>query len=558
MLSPVAAPWYSRRPLVERTREVARILAHHGLQTLAEQAGLARFLPRLGQPPDSTRAMAQRLRLALGELGVTFIKLGQTLSTRGDLLPPEFVTELATLQDAAPTVPAEHIVRTIEEDLGDAPEKIFAAFDRTPLASASIGQVHAARLQDGSPVVVKVRRPGVVDEVERDLEILTRIVTWAQANTALGNDIDLLPLVHEFAYTLRNELDYVREGRNAERLGRAFANDPSVWIPRVHWPHTTTRVLTLERVGGIKASDLATLDRLAVPRRAIAENAVRMFLRELLELGFFHADPHPGNFFVQPDGSIAVVDFGMVGRVTESTRENLLRAGLAAIEQDADRLAEALFVLGVAGRRADRPAFVRDLDHLLGSWQGRSISDLTAAAITGELSTITYRHHLQLPGDLALLLRVITMSEGLGLMLDPQFHYLEFASPLVREHWRRRHSPRRTAGRVGRAMSEAADLSLELPRRTDRLLGRVERGELELNVRHEGLERMTREFQGMTNRLALAMVLAASVVALGVALGVHGLRGIEGLIRVLFTFGLLFSLASGLWLIASIWRAGKR
>ncbi len=555
------SPWHANRPLVERAGHVSRVLARHGLATLVEQSGLGRFRPRLGRfgrPADSPVGRAVRLRQALGELGVTFTKLGQMLSTRADLLPAEFVIELAKLQDAAPPVPVELIERTIVEELGAPPDRVYAAFDRVPLASASIGQVHAAQLPDGSSVVVKVRRPGVVDEVERDLEILARLAPWLKEHVAMARHLDLEAIVSEFAWTLRNELDYVHEGRNADRLRQAFADDARVWIPRVDWERTTKRVITMERVGGIKVSDLVSLDQLAIPRRKIAENAVRMFLHEVLELGFFHADPHPGNFFVQPDGSIAVVDFGMVGRISEGVRTHLLRAGLAGIEQDPESLADELFALGVAGRGADRGAFTRDLDHLIGHWQGRSVGELSAAAVTRELGAVSFRNGLQLPGELALLLRVVSMSEGLGLMLDPEFRYLKFAAPIVRENWRRGRSLRAGFARLGRATAEAADLGLELPKRAGRLLGRAERGELELGVRHEGLDRFAHELQGMTNRLSLSMLLAASVVALAVALGVNGMPGVERYVRVLFALGFLFSLAFGAWLLVSILRAGRR
>jgi ubiquinone biosynthesis protein len=557
MVTTTARPWFTDRAIVERSRQVARVLSVHGWGALVDNAGFGRFFPRR-RAPGERLAPAVRLRLALGELGVTFIKLAQMASTRADLLPAEFVTELSKLQDAAPPVPLEAVLRTITEELGRPVGHCFQRFDAQPLASASIGQVHAAWLPDGTPVVVKVRRPGVVEEVERDLQILDRAATWAQVHTAFGRDHDLLPIVAEFAWTLRNELDYMHEGRNAERLGRAFMDDPSVWIPGVHWSHTTARVLTLDRVGGIKVSDLEGIDRLGVPRRSIAENAVRMFLRQLLELGFFHADPHPGNFFIQPDGSIAVVDFGMVGRVSEPVRGHLLRAGLAALEQDPESLAEELFALGVAGKRADRAAFVRDLDHLIGRYQGRSIGDLSAGAVTRELSGIAFRHRLQLPGELALLMRVVTMSEGLGLRLDPDFRYLEFASPIIKKHWQGTRSLRAGAARFGRAAADAADLGLELPRRAGRLLARLERGEMELNVRHEGLERFAHELQGMTNRLALAMILAASVVALGVALGFQGGAGLTPYLRWLFALGFLFSLAFGAWVLASIWSSRQR
>lgn len=558
MVTTTARPWFTDRAIVGRSRQVARVLSGHGWGALVDSAGFGRFLPRLRRRGHERIAPAVRLRLALGELGVTFTKLGQMASTRADLVPAEFVTELAKLQDAAPPVPLDAVRRTISEELGRPVEQCFPRFDPQPLASASIGQVHAAWLPDGTPVVVKVRRPGVVEEVERDLEILDRLALWAQAHTAFGRDHDLLPIVAEFAFTLRNELDYVREGRNAERFAQAFADDPSVWIPGVHWSHTTPRLLTLDRVGGLKVSDREGLERLGIPRRTVAENAVRMFLRQLLELGVFHADPHAGNYFVQPDGSIAVVDFGMVGRVSEPVRGHLLRAGLAALEQDPESLAEELFALGVAGRRADRAAFVRDLDHLIGRYQGRSVGELSAAAVTRELSGIAFRHRLQLPGELAMLMRVVTMSEGLGLMLDPDFRYLEFASPIIKKHWQGTRSLRSGVTRLGRAAADAADLGLELPRRAGRLLGRLERGEMELNVRHEGLGPFAHELQGMTNRLALAMILAASVVALGVALGFQGGAGFAPYLRWLFALGFLFSLAFGAWVLASIWGSRHR
>lgn len=549
----------TRRPVARRSRHIARVLSGHGLGTLADQIGLTTFAPivrRSRRHPPLTQA--QRLRMALGELGATFTKLGQMLSTRADLLPPEFITELSKLQDAAPRVDFARVRETVAADLGADPGVVFDTFDEEPIASASIGQVHAATLRSGARVVVKVRRPGVVEEVECDLEILAGIARWIETHTAFGRDYDLMPIVDEFAFTIRSEMDYRCEGQNADRIRRFLAGDPGVRIPYVHWDLSTERVLTLERLDGVKLSDLAGIDRTGISRRMIAENAVRIFLRTALELGLFHADPHPGNFFVQPDGSLGIVDFGMVGRLNESVRQHLLRAGLAAIRQDAETLAEELYALGVAGRHARRRAFLRDLDHVVGRYGGLSLRELSASEVTSQLTSIVQRHKLQLPGELVLLLRVMTMSEGIGLTLDPTFHYLEFASPLIRRHWARSHSLQAGVARLGQAVGDAAELSVELPRRTGRLLGRFERGEIELSIRHEGMDAFAVQFQRMTNRLALAIILAASVVALGVSLGVHRLRGLERYLDWLFTFGFIFSLGFGLWLVASIMRAGRR
>jgi len=555
----ISKPWFADRPVMDRTRHIARVLAGHGLGAFLHQTGFEKFAPKSWWKKDG-RALSQpeRLRMALGELGATFTKLGQLMSTRGDMLPPEYLAELARLQDRAPLVPEAAILATIERELGAPANQVFGSFELEPLASASIGQVHAATLHDGSRVVVKVQRPGVAEEIERDLRILARITDWIERSTEYGADYDVWSLHSEFAHTIHGELDYIREGRNVDRMRRAFAGDPGIRIPVVYWPYTSHRVLTMERMEGIKITDLEALDEAGLSRREIAETAVRTFLRQILEFGYFHADPHPGNFFVEPDGTIALVDFGMVGRVSETTQDHLLRSGLAAMELDAEALTEQLYALGVAGRRADRRSFEKDVDHLISHYGGFSVGELSASAITAELSEIAFRHKLQLPSELALLLRVISMSEGMGLMLDPEFHYLEYASPIIKKHWKERTSLRSRLGQIGRSTAEAADFSLGLPRRTQRLLGRIERGEFELNVRHERLEEVTREFQRMTNRLSMAFVLAASVVAMAVAMGAQQDAEMRGFLRWVFLLSFVFTLGFGLWLLVSVWRAGRK
>jgi ubiquinone biosynthesis protein len=555
----ISRPWFADRPVMDRTRQIARVLAGHGLGALLHQTGFERFAPRGWRGRGgSSHSQPERLRVALGELGATFTKLGQMLSTRGDMLPAEYLAELSRLQDRAPKVPFEQIQATVERELGASIHRVYGSFDPQPLASASIGQVHAATLPDGTRVVVKVQRPGVADQIERDLQILARLVDWIERGTEYGADYDVWSLHSEFAHTIHGELDYVREGRNVDRMRRAFAGDPGIRIPIVYWPHTRPRVLTMERMEGIKITDLAALDAAGISRREIAETAVRTFLRQILDFGFFHADPHPGNFFVEPDGTIALVDFGMVGRVSESTRDHLLRCGLAAMELDAEEVAEQLYALGVAGRRADRRSFEKDVDHLISHYGGFSVAELNASAIVSELSGIAFRHRLQLPSELALLLRVISMSEGMGLMLDPGFHYLEYASPILRRSWQEQTSLRSRLGQVGRSAAEAAELSLGFPRRMQRMLSRLERGEFELNVRHERLEDVTREFQRMTNRLSMSFVLAASVVAMSVAMGAQSGSGTRDFLRWLFLLGFVFTLGFGLWLLLSMWRAGRK
>ena len=326
MPSLLPVPWFARGHLLRRSRQIAAVLARQGLGWLMAQIGLADRLPTLPGPrllrrtePETAprRSQAERFRLALSELGATFIKLGQALSTRPDLMPPEYIAELVKLQDDAPPVPLEPVRQLICEELGQTPEELFAEFDPQPIASASIGQAHAATLKNGRKVIVKVQRPGVIEQIEQDLEILSGMADWAAAHSALGREYDLPALVDEFAYTLRNELDYHREGHNADRFRRNFRGDSGLYVPRVYWELTTSRVITIERVSGIKISDIAGLDVSMIDRHRVAENSIRLLLRQVFEFGFFHADPHAGNCFVRPDGSVAMIDFGMVGRLDE-------------------------------------------------------------------------------------------------------------------------------------------------------------------------------------------------------------------------------------------------
>lgn len=332
--------------------------------------GLARVVPfergLLGHERRAERyTQPEHVRLALEQLGATFVKLGQVLSTRADLMPPEYQAELAKLQDAAPPIPADAVQEVVAQELGADADAAFAAFDLEPLAAASIGQAHAATLPDGTEVVVKVRRPGVVDQVQQDLEILQNLVASASRRWEATAGYDLVGLADEFARTLRAELDYLQEGRNAERFAANFADDPDVQIPRVFWETTTSRVLTLERIRGIKISDLDALDAAAIDRRALAERATRVTAQMVFEDGFFHADPHPGNFFIQPGGRIGIIDFGMVGTVDDRLRERLGTLLMALAREDADRVAGALLALGISAGTVNRVALRDDVAELL-------------------------------------------------------------------------------------------------------------------------------------------------------------------------------------------------
>ena len=426
--------------IVVHHRRVTQIVAaasRHGFGYLVGPVGIGRLVPfHRGWLGHERRAAPytrpEHVRLALEELGATFVKLGQIVSTRGDLLPADYQAELARLQDAAAPVPAAEILDVVAAELCCDASARFVTFDLRPLASASIGQAHAATLVDGSDVVVKVRRPGVAAQVDEDLAILARLAARAARRSDLARRYDLPALIAEFSRTLRAELDYVQEGRNAERFARNFADDPSVRIPKVHWEATTAQVLTLERLHGVKVSDGPALAALSLDRAELARSAATVSLRMVFEHGFFHADPHPGNFFIEPDGTIGLVDFGMVGTVDLATRGRLMALLAGFATGDGDALVDNVLGLGVAQAGLLDAARLRaDLVALAATQLGRPLGDVSLGSLLGDMLGVVRRHRLVLPADLALRVKTIAMCEGVGAQIDPSFQLASVLLPFV-------------------------------------------------------------------------------------------------------------------------------
>ena len=552
-------PWFARRGIRARSRQVFQVLTRRGLgfllDRIQDQVISRRGLQASGH--EQARNQAEQLRMAFIELGATFIKVGQALSARYDLLPPEYTTELSKLQDEVPPLPFNALRGVIEGELGDSVEHLFAQFNPEPLASASIGQVYAAQLTDGSPVVVKVVRPGVEEQIEIDLEIIANMAEWASQHTALGHLYDLPALVDEFAYTLRSELNYIKEGRNADTFRRCFYKDERLYFPRVYWEFSTRRVLTLERLSGIKISDIDALDSAGINRRVVTENLMHLALKQIFQFNMYHADPHPGNFFVQPDGSLAVMDFGMVGRLSDQMKHILLEMAAAIQRHDVERMVDAMLSAGIYTRGIKRQSLGRDLGHLLDNFTGDAIQDLSLNRAGQDLMTIALEHGLQLPGELVAMLRAIMISEGTAKRIYPDFRLFHFAAPYVSLFWQAEHSPEVVLPRLAQSAVDGLNLTMELPRRLERLLGQVERGQMEININIEWLRGFMNQMQRMTNRLALSVLLAGIIVALGLVMVVYRPTEWEMLGDYIFGFAFVTSLAFGAWLMFSIWRSGK-
>ncbi|MBX0329032.1 AarF/ABC1/UbiB kinase family protein [Oscillochloris sp. ZM17-4] len=516
-----------------RYREIAQVLVHHGFGYFVEQLGLISLLslPRrvvLRVPPTPPLSSAERLREALITLGPTFVKLGQALSTRPDLVPAEFVHELGKLQDTVPSFPSHIAIATIEESLGRPISDLFASFDRTPLAAASLGQVHTATLHSGDLVVVKVQRPDIAGRINTDLAILADLAALAEERFTLGSQYRLVELVREFTMTLRAELDYRREGRNADRFRQLFAGAPEVYIPKIYWEYSDSLVLTSERLFGVKINDPSALADAGIDKALLARSSMQVILEEIFSFGFFHSDPHPGNFFALPGNCLGVVDFGQVGSLDRPTTQGLLLLLSALVDHDTRGVLRALEQLEVLSRRAITPGLRRDMEHFTEGFVDRPLSDLSARETIGELLVLLRRHQISLPGPLAMLLKALVMMEGLGMQLDPSLDVFGIARPYAQRAIAEQFSPSALGARALNRSRALGETALELPQQVSDLLQRLNDGELKVQTRELELRRLGGAIIGAANRLAVALVIAALILGVGMVSVAVGLGGWQG------------------------------
>jgi ubiquinone biosynthesis protein len=548
---------------LRRYRQIVEVLVRHGFGAALSELGVGRRLGlplrllRLGREPEDEISAAQHLRLALEELGPTFIKFGQIISTRPDLLPTDYITELSRLHDNVPPEPWEPIKACVEEELGAAIDEVFATFDSDPMAAASLGQVHAATLSDGEQVIVKVQRPDLEHTIDVDLDILYDLARLAQTRTPLGQTYHLVEIAEDFAYTLRGELDYRREGHNADRFRDNFEDERYLYIPRVHWDYTTRKVLVLERICGIKIDDIKALDEAGVDRHYIAANSARMITKEILEDGFFHADPHPGNFVVMEGEIIGLMDFGMVGHLSSADKSDLARLYVVAMGQDVPGAADQLMRMGVADRRVDRVALERDLRRMMHKYYGLSIREFQVGEMVEEFMTVAFRHRLRFPSNLWLVAKTLGMVEGLGLKLAPDFDLFTAAQGYVRRYRMRTWLPTEWGPSVLRGASDMTDLMLRLPKQTTRLLEQAERGNLEAQIRMPDMLEVTDRLDRIANRLALSMLTAAFTIAIGWVIPSLNLDWPWEWLTWFVLVGFVGVSFLGVWLMVSIWRSGR-
>ncbi len=547
-----------------RYRRIAEVLGRHGFGAVLTQLGLderlrlPRRLLRRGAEEEERMPPAVRLRLALEELGPTFIKVGQIASTRPEILPPSVLAELSNLQDNVPPAPWEEILPLIEAELARPLAETFAAFDPTPMASASLAQVYPALLPDGSHVVVKVQRPNVERIVETDLEILLDLARLVRERLPNVVPFDPVELVEEFAIALREELDYQREGRNADKFRVNFENESFIHVPRVYWEYTTRRIMVQERIRGIKIDDLEALDAAGYDRDRIATHASRLVIKEVLEDGFFHADPHPGNLLIMPGEVLGLLDFGTVGYLDERDKGNLIRLYIAIIRFDATSAVNQLIRMGIADAMVDELGLERDLRRLLRRYKGMPLKDISASELLGEIQPIIYEYRLRVPSDYWLLIKTLVVMEGVGKRIAPLFDVFEVSGPYVRDFLIKLALPTSWGPEALRSLGGWAGFLGDLPGQTGRLLSRAERGQLELRIKDPATEHLGRQLNEVANRVIQAILLGSLTIGLALLLPSLDLAWPWGVLTWLAILGFGAVVVLAFWLLWSIWRSGRR
>ncbi len=558
----------SSRPAVRqlgRISEIAQIAAKHGFgylfDTRRDGRGPALFSRRQREIEpvlDEGSTRGQRLRNMLDELGPTFIKFGQLLSTRPDVVPPDVVFELKALQDAVSPFAFEDVERVVREEFGLAIDQLFLEFEEVPIASASIGQVHGAVLPNGRRVVVKVQRPEAPRQVEADLELLYQAARFAREHVSALEFVDTVSLVDEFARTIRQELDYRQEARNAEQFHRNFAGHPHVRIPRVYWSYSRARVLTLERLDGVHVRDLDLSEYSLDERRRLAHLIAEVWMTMIFRHGFFHADPHPSNIMVlEQRDHVGLVDFGMAGKLTPDDMSKLTALFIDAVNENIDAFPRRLASLGVRYPKELESEFVAELRDMYYRYYGARLAEIDAIQVIREAFGVIYRMRLQLPTRFMLLDRAIATLASVGTGLYPDFNVFEVAKPYARELMVERFTPHRVAARTQAELRNYFSMARELPYQLHDVLQEFRDGEMEIQFRHRGLDQLTQSMDLVFNRLTIAVISAAGLISSSL-IGIFADTGprVFGL-HLFSVMGFLLSALLALWLIIGVVRSGR-
>jgi ubiquinone biosynthesis protein len=544
-----------------RLTEIAQVAVRHGFGYFFERHKLTDLIPGRRNGTELLEGTAsergKHLRELLDELGPTFVKFGQLLSMRPDILPPDIITELRGLQDDVRPFAYEEVERVIQEDLGLPIERLFLEFDRAPMAAASIGQVHRAILPNGHKVAVKVQRPGAPQQIEADLGLLYQAARIVKERVRALDFVDVREVVDEFARAIRQELDYRLEGRNADQLHRNFAGHPHVRVPRVYWTYSRARVLTLEYIEGRQLADIDEAGYTMEERKRLAEVITEAWMTMVFRDGFFHGDPHPANILVMSPDVIGLVDFGLVGKLTDDDIAKATRLFIDAANENVEALPKRLADLGVRYPKEREDEFLQEIRELFYRYYGASLSEIDPLQVIREVFSVIYSLNLRLPTRFIILDKAIATLASVTVELYPHFNVFEVAKPYARSLLLGRYTPQRMIRRARRESLKLAGVFAEYPYQVHDVLEQMRDGQIEVGFVHKGLDDFMRQLDVGINRLIIAFVVAAGLIGSSL-IGVFATSGPQVLgLNVVSAFGFFIAGVLGLWLMWGVFRSGR-
>ncbi|MFT8362483.1 MAG: AarF/UbiB family protein [Sporolactobacillus sp.] len=512
---------------IKRYREIVTVLVKYGFGYIVKDVGLFHLLslPKQIISDFSTEnvtniSVAGKIRAMLEELGPTFIKLGQMLSLRSDIVPEPIADELRKLQDSVTPIAPEQIKHIITEQLGAPVEELFASFDDACLAAASIAQVYCAELHSGEKVVIKVRRPAIDTTISNDIEILWDLASLVEKRYAWARNFQLTEIVGEFSTAIRNEMDYFREGRNTEKLYSYFKDDQSIVIPKIYWDFSTNQLLTMERIEGLKFDRLLQQSDDSIDKKLIAERIVRSFLDQALDLGLFHGDPHPGNFFFYPNNRICYIDFGQVGTLSEDMKVNFASLIIGLMRGDTEILQRTIFEMSPMPPNLDEQQFQADLHTLRERYYDIPFHNVHVGKVIHDIFELTKKHHIVIPSNYTLLGKALITLEGMINQLDSTISILELAEPYGRKLLINRLNPRFLAQKWSRSLIQALSNSVQIPGLLRKTLRHLNTGKTHVEMELPQLDLLLSKLDRVANRIAFSIILLAfSIILAGLIIG---------------------------------------
>ncbi|PKN60492.1 MAG: ABC transporter [Deltaproteobacteria bacterium HGW-Deltaproteobacteria-11] len=544
---------------LDRYRQILAILFKYGFDSMLNRLNLGSYFESGLQMISRNRRERiegltdyERLRMAFEELGPTFIKMGQILSTRSDLIPDDLVRKMTKLQDNVPPFPFSQVREIVEQELCAPLDALFAHFDDTPLAAASIGQVHRARLVTGEEVIIKIQRPGIRKVIEVDLEILFHLATLMEKNIEEAEIYRPTKIVDEFARSIEKEINYKIEAQHAERFARQFAGNEAIFIPRIFNETTTERVLTMEYVDGVKASDIDLLEQAGLDRQLIAARGADVTFEQIFKYGFFHADPHPGNICILPGNVICYLDFGMMGYIDKRSMETFADIIIGYVRRDEAAIADAVMRIVEWDDPPDRRALESDIASFVDLYLYKPLKDMHMGEILQEFLDMFARHRLRLPPDIFFMIKAMTEVEGLGLMLDPDFNMVEKVEPFIKDLQMQRIHPKKLMG----DFLASSTLLKGVPFELYDLLKQFKSGKVKIGIDHQGLEPLIFGVERSSNRISFALIIAALIIGSSLIMMTRpGPTLFE--LPLLGLLGYALAGVLGLWLLMWIRRSGR-